>query len=101
MEECMAIFRGGFRLLITFAIVILSPGCSCGFAQSDSDISGLAQTRKFVVPMQYDPLALPYPVVMLRLNGGTSLPFIVDTGEPDALLIQPWAEQRLKLPVQQ
>jgi membrane-associated protease RseP (regulator of RpoE activity) len=96
----MAIFRMGIIPVIAFAVT-LSSGCLCSFAQSDREIAGLAKTRKFVVPMLYDPLALPYPVVMMRLNGGKPLPFMVDTGEPDALLIQPWVIQTLKLPVQQ
>ena len=50
-----------------------------------------------VVPLLYDPVITPFPVIQVSINGKPPLPFIVDTGTNSPLLLNPWAAARLGL----
>jgi hypothetical protein len=49
------------------------------------------------VPMRFDRILAPFPVVQVRLNGGPPGPFLIDTGFDGQLLIDEQAAARLKL----
>lgn len=51
--------------------------------------------QKAVLPLIYDPPAIPYPLVSLSIGEGPPLLFIVDTGTNVAITLQHWAVQAL------
>jgi predicted aspartyl protease len=49
------------------------------------------------IPFDYDPITCPYITVQVRINGGKPLPFIVDTGLNEPVLISRQVARRFKL----
>ena len=54
-----------------------------------------------VVPLLYDPVITPFPVIQVSINGKPPLPFIVDTGTSAPLTLDPWAVAELGLKKQE
>jgi len=54
-----------------------------------------------VVPLLYDPVITPFPVIQVSINGKPPLPFIVDTGTSAPLTLDPWVVAKLGLKKQE
>jgi len=56
--------------------------CQMAGAQSEplSDANPLDTLPGYVLPLTYDPLLTPAPVIQARINGSEPLPFVIDTG---------------------
>ncbi len=49
------------------------------------------------IPFEYDPITCPYIRIQVRINGGKPLPFLVDTGMDESILIDTAVAQQLRL----
>lgn len=56
------------------------------------------ETEGAVLPMVFDALINPNPVLLVSINGSRALPFLVDTGSPYPLAFSKWAADLMKLP---
>jgi hypothetical protein len=82
----VALVAGGFaRAAADDQRRTLAPETSSSRASAPS--SGLRDEDGVVIPMAYDRLVNPVPVVQVRINGSEPLPFVVDTGSAYPLLL--------------
>jgi len=60
-------------------------------------LSNLDDAQGWVIPLQYDPITCPYPVIQVSIDGKPPLPFVVDTGTTIPIILAPWAIKALGL----
>ncbi len=53
--------------------------------------------RVYTLPMDYEPLKIPFPIVHVRINGSEPLPFILDTGCSVAVVVTETTQKDLRL----
>lgn len=59
----------------------------------------LDDSKGVVVPFNRNDAGSPWITVQARINGSKLYTFVVDTGDPDPLFIQQWAQDELKIPL--
>jgi hypothetical protein len=80
---------------ITAFILIALAATLLGRAVADTPVSSVG--RGHVVPLIYDPEVTPTPLVYVSIGGKPPLRFALDTSETSALILEPWAADRLGL----
>jgi len=53
--------------------------------------------RVFALPMDYEPLRIPFPIVHVKINGSEPLPFVLDTGCSVAVVVTETTQRHLQL----
>ena len=83
-------FNGWLNMLV----MLLASYSNCAVSQQSTSLQSTESPLQ--VPLVYDVLTTPHPIIQVRING-ISLPFVMDTGCSFPILLDTWAAQKLHL----
>ena len=94
---------GSLHRLTLFICMLLMGGCcrlcaqQTSLSQSPAPEDTLEGKRSYAIPLVYDPLLAPFPIVYVSINEQAPLPFLLDTGTSATLILTPEAARTLRL----